>query len=354
MSKFFEYIHNLRGVAILFVVIVHCRALQPEWLSHENVNRFFDTFFDPSEGNGTILFLFIGGFLFQHLTHQHFEFKKYLEQKFKVIILPYLIISIPLIILRLNTPFQSLSLPAGFSDWPVSLQVIYMILTGAHMPPFWFIPTIVLFYFTAPLLHAIDGKFFYRYVFPFVILISLFTYRPVHNANPFMSYVHYIPIYLMGMWASYNRQFLLANANVLLGFTAFTYVVLCYMDLTGLNTLSRKIFFEDVLYNGVVAFNIYIFKAIILCFMMMFLLYKFRTRSMPLLEILGHYSFGIFFVHFLFISVSREILEKLNIQINFSIPAYLIFFSLVLGVSILTVYIVKKLTGKSSRYLIGS
>src|SRR5688500_16622737 len=230
MSRFLQYIHNLRGLAILFVVGVHAGGYDSDWVSHPGVRHFLQTFFDPSEGNGTVLFLFIGGFLFQHLTHNHFEFKKYLEQKFLNIILPYIIISIPLILIRINTYFESLSLTEGFEDRPLWYQFFYHLATGSHMPPFWFISTIVLFYFTAPLLHAMDNQAFYRFVFPFVLLSCLFTYRPEHNANTFLAYLHFIPIYIMGMWASYNKERILAHATKLLYVLLAIYLILTVLD----------------------------------------------------------------------------------------------------------------------------
>jgi peptidoglycan/LPS O-acetylase OafA/YrhL len=354
MSRYLTYIHNLRGLAILFVVIVHAHGFLPEWLSHPEVNRFFNTFFDPSEGNGTVLFLFIGGFLFQHITKNNFDFKKYIEQKFKVIMLPYIIISVPLIIIRINTNFESLSLPEGFDDRSVIYQFFYYLVTGAHMPPFWFIATIVLFYISAPILHALDNAKFYNYVFPFVFLISLFTYRPAHNANPLMAYVHYIPIYMLGMWASFNKERILAHASNLLYIFITAYVAITVLDLGGYITLARSISFEDVLYVGVLAFNIYIFKAVVLCFMLMLMLYQVRDKSIPALELLGNYSFGIFFVHYVFISVSRKVVQALGWEIPFSVPAFLAYFTFVLLSAVVTVYFVKKLTGSKSRYLIGS
>jgi probable poly-beta-1,6-N-acetyl-D-glucosamine export protein len=354
MKGFLQYIHNLRGLAILYVVIVHTRALNPEWLTLPSVNTFFDTFFDPSEGNGTVLFLFIGGFLFQHLTNKNFDFVKYIEQKFKVIILPYILVSVPLIIIRLNTTFVSLSLPEGFDDRSVIFRFFYFLFTGAHMPPFWFIATIVLFYLTAPLLHALDNARFYNYVFPFVLLISFLTFRPEHNANPLMAYVHYLPIYILGMWASFNREKILAHSHNLLVICSAAYISLCILDLTGGTGISRDLTFENVLYDGVIAFNVYVFKAIVLCFTLMLLLYRLGDRQVPALHLLGNYSFGIFFVHYLFISVSRKVVESYEINIPFSIPAYLVYFTFVLLTSVLVVYFVKKLAGDKSRYLIGS
>jgi probable poly-beta-1,6-N-acetyl-D-glucosamine export protein len=355
MSRFLQYIHNLRGLAILFVVGVHAGGYDADWVSHPGLRHFLQTFFDPSEGNGTVLFLFIGGFLFQHLTHNQFDYKKFLEQKFLNIILPYIIISIPLILIRLNTNFDSLSLPEGFQNRPVVFQFFYHLILGTHMPPFWFISAIVLFYFSSPVLHALDNRTFYRYFFPLVILSCLFTYRPEHNANPLLAYLHFIPIYITGMWASFNKERILALGWKLLGPLLAVYTVLTALDLAGLlPLLPREFTFEQVLSTGSLVFNIYMFKAIVLCFSLLLIFYKLREREMPLLEILGHYSFGVFFVHYVLISVSRKALEAMNITIDFSIVTYLIYFVFVLMLSIMTVYLVKRVTGRYSRYLIGS
>ncbi len=354
MSRFLPYIHNLRGLAILFVVGVHAAGYQTDWTSHPNARAIIHGFFDPSEGNGTVLFLFIGGFLFQHLTHSSFHFKKYLEQKFLNIILPYILISIPLIIIRLNTNFNSLSLPEDFHERPVMYQFLHQLVTGTHMPPFWFISTIVLFYFSAPLLHAIDNRNFYRYFFPFVLLIALFTYRPAHNANPVYSYIHFIPVYIMGMWASANKEHILAlgwKIGIPLG---FLYLVLTIAEFTGNISLPRDLTFEAVMSTQSFIFNIYMLKCLALCLFLLILFYKLQHREMPVLELLGHYSFGVFFVHYILISVFRKVIEAFEVPIDYTVTLWLIYFVFVLMISILTVYFVKKLTGRYSRYLIGS
>jgi probable poly-beta-1,6-N-acetyl-D-glucosamine export protein len=355
MSRFLHYIHNLRGLAILFVVGVHAGGYDTDWVSHPGLRHFLQTFFDPSEGNGTVLFLFIGGFLFQHLTQNQFDYKKFLEQKFLNIILPYIIISIPLILIRLNTSFDSLSLPKGFSERPLVYQFFHHLILGTHMPPFWFISTIVLFYFSSPILHAIDNRKFYRYFFPFVLLSCFFTYRPEHNANPILAYFHFIPIYICGMWASFNRERIVGLGWKLLGPLLLIYITLTILDLIGvMPALPREISFEQVLATRALVFNIYMFKAVVLCLSLLVVFYKLSAKEMPLLEILGHYSFGVFFVHYVLISVTRKILESLKIGIDFSAVTYLIYFVFVLMLSIVTVYLVKRLTGRYSRYLIGS
>jgi peptidoglycan/LPS O-acetylase OafA/YrhL len=354
MTRFLNYLHNLRGLAILFVVGVHAGGYNADWHSHPGLRSFLQLIFDPSEGNGTVLFLFIGGFLFQHLTHDRFEYKKYLEQKFLNIILPYIIISIPLILIRLNTDFDSLTLPEGFHKRSIVYQFFYHLLTGSHMPPFWFISTIVLFYLSSPVLHAIDNRTFYRYFFPLVLLIALFTFRPEHNANTFLSYIHFIPVYIAGMWASYNKERILSLGGKMMYPLLIIYLLLTFAEANGFLTLSRDITFQQMLNSGSLLFNIYMFKALVLCLFLLILFYKFRNREMPILEVLGHYSFGVFFVHYILISVTRKIIEAAGVQFDFSLITYLIYFTFILMSSILTVYLVKKFTGRYSRYLIGS
>lgn len=354
MRQFLPYIHFLRGVAILYVISVHARGFTSYWKSSPDVYHFLDSFSDPSEGNGTAMFLFIGGFLFQHLTHKYFDFKKYLTQKFKNLIMPYLIISLPLIWVRLHTDFHSPALPDNFSDFSVLRQVGHFLLTGSHLPPFWFISTIILFYFTAPLLHALDNRRFYTYVFPFILLACLFTYRPAHNANPLLAYLHFIPVYITGMWASYYKDRILTDRPRLLWILLALYIGLCIGEISGWITTPRHISFEHVLYDGVISFNIYLLKALILCFLWLVFFYRLRELQIPFLELLGTYSFGLFFVHYFFISVSRKIFEMNAVPFDFSLLTYVIYFLLVLMASIMTVYFIKLLTGRYSRYLIGS
>ena len=353
MSKFLPYILNLRGAAIFFVVGVHARGNLLDWNSHPDAHRLISTFFDAREGNGTIMFIFIGGFLFQYLTHNNFEFGKYIEKKFKHVILPYLLISIPIIAFRIVTNY-SFFLPDGFNDQSIIYRFFYYIITGLHLAPFWFISAIALFYVSAPLFHALDKSRFYKYIFPLIFITCLFTYRSEHNANPFLSYLHYFPIYLMGMWASHYREKIVAASGWLLYLLVIAYVGVVVSEFTGWISISEKVSFETVLREGLFVFNKDIFKAVILCFIVMLLLFRLRDKKMPFLEILGEYSFGIFFVHCLYIYAFRRILISLFGPIDFSLVTYFAFFAFILLISTATVYFIKKLTGRYSRNFIGS
>lgn len=354
MSKFLSYIHNLRGVAILFVVGVHARGNAFDWSSHPVAHDILATLFDSQEGNGTVMFLFIGGFLFQHIQKHRFDFKKYIQQKFKVIILPYILISIPLIIFRIVTHFQPLSVSEDFVDKPFIYQFFYHLLAGTHMAPFWFISTIILFYLTAPLLHALDRPFFYKFVFPIIFVAGLFTYRSFHNGNPLLLYIHYLPVYIAGMWASVYKDRIFSMDLKYFWILIAAYLAITFFEFQGAFTVARDMTFEQLLSDGSIVLNMYLVRTVILCFAISMLFYYLQFVRMPFLEILAEYSFGIYFVHFILIIVGRKLLEIASVTVDFSIITFGIFLAIITATSVLIVFVVKKLTGPYSRNLIGS
>ncbi|HET7178093.1 MAG TPA: acyltransferase [Chryseosolibacter sp.] len=353
MSKFLGYILNLRGIAILIVVGVHARGNLSDWPAHESVHDALATFLDAREGNGTVMFIFIGGFLFQYLTYQSFDFRKYLEKKFMYVILPYLLVSIPIIAFRIYTHY-SFGMPAGFTQQSVFYQFFYYILTGLHLAPFWFISAIVLFYLSGPLFHSLDKPRVYRYVFPILLLTSLFTYRPLYNADPFLSYLHYLPVYYLGMWASFNRQRILTSGNWILIPMILAYAYITLGEIFGWMPPRERMSFEQIVNDRLLLFNVDLLKAILLCFILMILLYRFREKRFLFLEILGEYSFGIFFVHCLIIFATNKVWISVFGPIEFSLVTFIIYFAYVLLLSTVTVFFVKKITGRYSRILIGS
>ena len=78
-AGFLPYIHNFRGIAILYIVAFHC------WSSFGWGNHLLEkTVWNSLIVYGTVLFVFIAGFLFQHLNgrvNRRFDFKTYLKKK---------------------------------------------------------------------------------------------------------------------------------------------------------------------------------------------------------------------------------------------------------------------------------
>jgi probable poly-beta-1,6-N-acetyl-D-glucosamine export protein len=352
MTKFLQHVHNLRGLAILFVIGVHVRGGVADWTTNPGTLTYLASIFDAEEGNGTIMFVFIGGFLFQYLNAKSFDFRKYLNTKFKFIILPYLIFSIPIILFRIHSNYYQPGLPDNFMHYSVFFQFLYYLLIGSHMAPFWFISAIILYYITAPLFHFLDKPGFYKYVFPLILLVGMFTYRPDHNANPFLAYIHFLPVYLTGMWVSRYHEsiqvLLERNTLLLAGF----YFGITILDIRGF--LIKDLTFEQVLNEGLLIFNFYFLRAIVLALLCLSLFHRFSNKRLIAFEILGDYSFGIFFLHFILIAISRRLLEEFYITIDFSLGTFLLYYTFITALSTVIVYAIKRVAGSYSRNLIGS
>ena len=184
---FLGYIHYFRALAITFIVAGH--AIDAMVWSNVELGRLMRILLS----NGSVLFVFIAGYLFQHLSDK-LSGRKYFSSKFKNVILPYLLISIPAILISV-TVFDQERVWPGFYDKPILQQVVMFYLTGAHLAPLWFIPMITLFYLVSPLLLQADkGRLIYM-LLPVFMIVSCFVGRGL----PHESFVHFFSVYLMGL-----------------------------------------------------------------------------------------------------------------------------------------------------------
>lgn len=349
-AGFLPYIHNLRAVAILLIVGAHVRGGDHHWHTNIDDYQYLRSLFD----NGTVLFVFIAGFLFQHLTHTRFDFKSYFTQKLKVVILPYVLISIPVIFFRINYETYPLVWFPDFHSQPLVVKWIYNFVTGMHLAPFWFIPMIFLVYLTSPLLHRLDNATFYSLIFPILFIAGMFTFRPEYNANPILAYLHFLPIYMTGMWASFNRDKLFSLGNKLLIPLAILYLALSALDIAEKITIPKLYSFEQMLSGEGIYFNTQSFKTIALCLVLLILFYRLMDKQFKVMDVLAEYSFGIYFVHQLFIIAVRKAFPLFHIRDDQSLLTFTTFYVFVILASLATVWCIKKMAGKRSRYLIGS
>jgi peptidoglycan/LPS O-acetylase OafA/YrhL len=132
------------------------------------------------------------------------------------------------------------------------------------------------------------------------------------------------------------------------------YAGITIANLTGWLPLPERISFEEVLQNRLLLFNIDMLKAVLVSFILMLLLHKFKEKRFLFLEVLGEYSFGIFFVHCIFIYSTKKLWIDIFGPVNFSLLSFTVYFGFILMISTVTVYFIKKITGRYSRILIGS
>lgn len=332
-EKFIGYIHHFRGIAILFVVACH---LLLDWQAGSETYKILELLF----GNGTVLFVFIAGYLFQHLTPK-LEYLDYLKKKGSNVLIPYLLVSTPIIVYRLATsdiPGYITDNNFGFSGWSIWEQVVYFLTHGAHMQPLWFIPMISLFYIAAPVFFYIDQhpKLYYL-LFPLIVL-SLFVEREPFS-DILKMFVHFLSVYIFGMFMSrYKIQFM--------EFAKRFYLLISILLI--LSLLANYIFYEN--WRNPINYV----QKMLFCPFFIYWLWRFEKFVPSFISYLAEISFGVFFLHYYAILVIKAIFE---IASGRGIPGtffyWVIDYFLVLLSTAAVIYIIKKLFGKRSRSLIG-
>jgi peptidoglycan/LPS O-acetylase OafA/YrhL len=332
-KQFISYIHNFRGIAILFVVACH---LLLNWSEDSKSYRVVELLF----GNGTVLFVFIAGYLFQHLTKK-LQYGDYLKKKVTNVVVPYLIVSAPIIIYRLITndvPAYITTPHPDYYTWSVIKKTAYFIFTGAHMQPLWFVPMIALFYIAAPFFYYIDKHPKLYYLLAVFVGISIWIDREPFS-DIFTMFVHFISVYMFGMFMSRYKERYLSFAQ--------KYVVLINVLLIA-SLVCNYIFYDQ--YRNPINY----IQKMLFCGFFIYWLWKLEKYVPAFIGMLAELSFGIFFLHYYSILVIKAIYEKFT---GNSIPGnmfyWVIDYVLVLAATVIIIKIVKRFFPKQSRYLIG-
>jgi Acyltransferase family len=332
---FLGYIHTFRAIAIYFIIAMHCIDAF-DW----DKNSLLERILRISMSNGTVLFVFIAGYLFQHLALRY-NYKKYLIAKFKNVITPYFIISIPAILvftllLKRETVWE------GFYNDPVWLQVINFYITGLHLAPFWFIPVVTLFYLVSPLLVLADRSNFFYYLLPVFIIVSCFVGRGGGGA-PFISFVHFFSVYSFGMFFSRYKGFLnnwLCKTSIILG-AVFTILGLWICEFYLTNTTYSYFNFLQKLVFCIVILGVLISLG--------------EKATHHYINLVADVSFGIFFVHsYVLTSGKIFILQTFSSLPEGNLWAYLLVTIITLLVCMAFIYSLKAVFGSKSRLLVGS
>ena len=293
-TKILNYINVFRGLAILLIVAGHTMQFGEagSLIQKASVEIF---------AGGTALFIFISGFLFQHLSGKY-EFKNYMSKKWTNVILPYLWTAIPGIVFCFIYPLKYGNALDGLSPL---LQIPMMLSVGRiHNTPAWFIPMIVLFFFSSWALLKLEKKGWLYKLLPIIFLVTIFMPRVDVDYNStlgltysakyfaylkyvFMGYVHFFSMYVFGMFCS-------ANKDIIDKFWNIRWVFIILMLLTaGLNVYFGL---NGTWTNGTLS---KIFLTIIaLAYLKHYDEWLISHEKLnKVLDIIAKYSFGIFFIH---------------------------------------------------------
>ena len=291
---FLKYIHSFRAFAIISVVAAHCILLF-DW----GVKGWSFQLIQCLIPNCTVFFVFISGFLFQHLSHK-FEFRRYLKSRTGNVLLPYVIVSLPMIAAQAVNRSGVFD-PTYTHHWPTVIQNVgWSLLTGHHiMIPFWFIPMIAIFYMLAPVFLWIDRDERVYYLLPLLLTITLCVHRPSNLDHVWQSGAYFLPIYLFGMWFSRHRERLLAWHDRRLPVLLTAVVALVFLDvrLQHAEYIRSAAMFSTE--NGVVDANGLL--KLLLCGVILVILRRCGEGLHNMVKPVANASFGIYFLHMYFL-----------------------------------------------------
>ena len=293
-TKILNYINVFRGLAILLIVAGHT-------MQFGEINSLTQRISVEVFAGGTALFIFISGFLFQHLSGKY-EFKNYMSKKWTNVILPYLWTAIPGILFCFLFPTRYGNALDGLNPF---LQIPMMLSVGRiHNTPAWFIPMIILFFFSSWCLLKLEKKGLLYKIMPLMFLVTIFyprsdvDYNSVMNLSysakyfaylkyVFMGYIHFFSMYVFGMFCSKNKE-------IIDKFWNWRWAFIFLMILTSIANVYSSINLDWS--NGTIS-KIFL-TIVVLAYLKHYdewILSKEKLNKS--LDIIAKYSFGIFFIH---------------------------------------------------------
>lgn len=343
-----SYLHSFRAIALLLVVGGHC-AYQFSWPA-VSVTR--DALVDALE-DASVLFVFVSGFLFHHLMRD-FRYGALMESKFKTLVIPYLIVSIPAVAHAVFLDKPELHYPwlGGMPRWEQALW--FYAKGGAHVAyPLWYIPMIMGIWILSPALAWLKGRpHAYLPLLLVGIPLSMALQRPPFpNLETGRLIVYFLPCFIAGMAASEHRLRLERLTDRYWGPLAVLFAALLIDQIVLAphhGNYETPGWFSFT--NGPVDWLF--LQKLLLCVVLIGVLRRFDMRIAGPLNLLGRMSFAVFFVHAYFLYFWKR---YWHLQLPpGSLPRVAALTIGVVTASLLCALAVEKVMGRYSRYIIGS
>ncbi|GAB4237972.1 MAG: hypothetical protein Tsb0034_13370 [Ekhidna sp.] len=334
-QKFNQSIHLFRGLAILLITSSHLLYTDVNSTTYKVLSALFL--------NSTLFFAFISGYLFKYLL-KSFNYKSYLIRKWKFVVLPYIIISIPALALRVITG-PSYMAELQWSDvgsqsyW---VQGVYYLATGSHLVPLWYIPMITIYFIAAPLFKIVDDHPKLYWILPILLSVALLLYRTPFNINDIPRMTgHFLFIYVFGMW--YCRH----EDRIRLSIKRFFYLLMIGWILLFILSMNTDFayYYQVIFVQKVIAIPL-----------MVELMGKIRVNAIQkMLSRLAETSFGIYFIHFYVILFIRAMSKHFfGYEYPGSMLMWMTTFIVMISISYSTVFVAKRILKSHSRLIIGS
>lgn len=312
--------------------------------------------------NSTTLLILISAYLFCEIDLKGFSAYGYYAKKLKNIVSPYLVLSIPVLVVTLFfEPYDRGDFLLGIPEQLVTVTdyvvaTISYILTGKHLGGFWFIPVICLFFLASPLaLQFLRLRVEFKLTIVVIsLVISILVFRPTGDVNPIQSFVYLLPLYLMGLtiWKHEEEAAALFAPWILAALFVASFA-LAWVSARELGTgLNRKDFFE---WRGV---DYLMLSKVCLSLFLFFGLRRWVKASPPGVRFYADAGLSVYFLHLLFRDLlGRDFARPIIDAVEFVAPnpyaTLLVLTVLMIGFCLLVAHLCRKALGRRSRYFIG-
>ena len=303
-TKILNYINVFRGLAILLIIMGHTMQFGDNSTLINNINCEMIC-------GGTALFIFISGFLFQHLSSK-FEYKNYLSKKWTNVIMPYLITSIPGLFFCLYCPVAYKNSFAGLD--PLIQIPLHLTIGRVHNIPTWFIPMIIIFFIFSWVFLKLEKKNFLYKLLPLLFILTIIIPRGVAEYESTIgldyltkyyvyvkyilsNFVHFLSLYVFGMYCSskkevidefYKKRWVLWV--LMISFASID--IYLQMNYQYSNYTISKIFLTMLVLGYLKHYDEFILS---------------HKKTNKTLDFIAKYSFGLFFIHWYWFFIYNQI-----------------------------------------------
>lgn len=348
-KQFFDELNLFRGFAILCIVLGHARSYLGTFSSADMSTWFWglERSYTGVVNGGTAYFVFISGFLFYALFYKRgFEYRSFMIGKVKKVFCPYVLITGLFLVYRLVRGHGSLSDP-GF--------VWGTLLWGS----FWYMPFVMLLFAVSPLFIAfIEAGPRVRWgVLLATLVFSMALGR--HNLSPVLNVLFWSSTYLAGIQtALYYEEF--KSARPLFHECLFwgTVLFLGFCAYTGYHYFEGHGNFDVSLTKRLELMTLGKIMIPLCCLRLFLAVGKGAGHPVRFVwELLAKYSFSIFFLHNLIIFWYEQHPHKAFFHSfnRWGIEGTAVLATIVTCILCIAVAaLVKKLTGRYSRMIIGA
>ncbi len=322
---YLQSITNIRAFAILLIVGSHCHNI-----SNTTQNDFIHRLLINLTAGGTVVFVFLSGFLYHHVFYLKGRTDIFLKKRAVRLLIPYLILSVLPIVYSIcfEPDYWSNFIPSGKTG--ILNEYIYpfflFLISGDHLVAYWYVPFAMVLFLCYPL-HNIFIETNQRgqiLLMAITFLVALLVQRPLpQSLLVIQSLVYFTPVYLFGIYCSLNKDsiysFFRSKEYLFLFLFLGILLLQTYLGIAGNN---NKPFFS---YEGI---DSILPQKIFLCLFLMVWLHRFEGFSNKFVLLLANTSFAIYFLHAYVLRFLIFLKEQLEID-EFSQPILAFAISLV-------------------------